>query len=84
MVMSEVAGIMCHAQVKEELWAWRSTIGCEVCFIENCVSGGFDAATTQVQVANVKVSGGVSEENSVECVTIKFGWAFARDFGSDS
>jgi hypothetical protein len=48
------------------------------------MSGGFYATTTQVQVANVKVSGGVSEENSVECVMIKFGWAFARDFGSDS
>jgi hypothetical protein len=81
--MLEVDGIMCHAQVKEELWAWRSTIGSEVCFVENSMLGGLDATTAQVQVINVKVSGGVSEENSVECVTIKFGWAFARDFGSD-
>jgi hypothetical protein len=40
-------------------------------FVEDSMSGGLDAATAQVQVTNVKVGGCVTQENTVECMTIR-------------
>jgi hypothetical protein len=59
-VLMEVAGIMCHDRVKQELWSWMSTIGSKVCFVEDSMSGGLDAAAAQVPVTNVKVGGCVT------------------------
>jgi hypothetical protein len=53
-------------------------------FVEDDMACSLESSACQIQVADVQVGRSVSKENTVEGVPIKFGWAFARDLGSNT